>query len=183
MASTLRPFRDYDEKDVINLYAVSGTSDLNRGHLMKIQGDGWVTTNELEMLGSVGKAYGNTVSERYGVQAKVTKAGAGDVPIGMTLMDVKEEDENGEKLKFNPRKAAEMGVVLSGQAVPIVSKGVFLYSGTTLASEAPTAGQKLYCGANGLITTGVASNAQVGVALGVKDSDGCVLIRLECGAH
>ena len=32
-----------------------------------------------------------------------------------------------------------MGVVLSGQAVPIVSKGVFLYSGTTLASEAPTA--------------------------------------------
>jgi hypothetical protein len=101
----------------------------------------------------------------------------------MTLLDVKEEDENGEKLAFNPRKAAEMGVVLSGQAVPIVSKGVFLYSGTTLASETPTAGQKIYCGANGLITTGVASNAQVGTTLGVKDSDGVVLIRLECGAH
>lgn len=183
MAATLRPFRDYNEKDVINLYAISGTSNLNQGHLMMIQGDGWVTTNELEMLGSVGKSYTNTVSDRYGVAAKVTKAGAGDVPIGMTLLDVKEEDENGEKLAFNPRKAAEMGVVLSGQAVPIVSKGVFLYSGSTLASEAPTAGQKIYCGANGLITTGVASNAQVGTTLGVKDSDGVVLIRLECGAH
>ena len=48
-----------------------------------------------------------------------------------------------------------MDIVLSGQAVPLVSRGVFLYSGTQLASDAAgtgfSAGQNLYAGANGEI--------------------------------
>ena len=35
----LRPFRDYDEKDVINYYTLSGgTLPLNNGTLVKIEG-------------------------------------------------------------------------------------------------------------------------------------------------
>jgi len=181
MAITLRPFRDYDEKDVINLYHFSGTLPATKGTLVKIQGNGWISSDEIAMLGSVGNSYSNTVSERYGVSAAVATAGAADSPIGMMLFDVKETDENGEKLIFNPRKAAEMDVVLSGQAVPVVSRGVFLYSGTQLASDAPTAGQNLYCGANGEIITGNpgSANTKVGRALGTKDSDGVILVHLD----
>jgi len=181
MAITLRPFRDYDEKDVINLYHFSGTLPATKGTLVKIQGNGWITSDEISMLGSVGNSYSNTVSERYGVVAAVTTAGASDSPLGMMLYDVKETDENGESLVFNPRKAAEMDIALSGQAVPVVNRGVFLYSGTQLASDSPTAGQNLYCGANGEIITGNpgSANTKVGRALGTKDSDGVVLVHLD----
>ena len=176
--ATLRPFRDYNEHDVINLFKFSGTIPANKGTLVKVIGDGWKTTDELERLGSVGATYNNVQSERYGVAAAVGVAGAGETPVGMLLYDVKEEDENGEKLKFNPRKAAEMDVALSGQAVPVATKGVFLYSGATLAAQSPVGGTALYTAAGGEITTGSAGT-KVGQALGAPDSDGVVLIKLE----
>ena len=180
MATTLRPFRDYDEKDVINLYTYSGDLPASKGLLVKVAGNGWQSSNEPdEMLGSPGASYANTVSQRYGVTSKVSMAGAGDRPLGMLLFDIKETDENGELLKYHPRKAHEMEVALSGQAVPIIQRGMFLYSGTQLASEVPVGGSALYAGANGELTTGVASNVQVGVALGAKDaSNNHVLVKL-----
>lgn len=102
----------------------------------------------------------------------------------MLLYSVKEEDENGEKLKFNPRKAAEMEVVLSGQAVPVVTKGVFLYSGATIVGQTLGAGVPLYSDANGLLTTGKGGNDQkvVAQALGPVDSTyNTCLIKLDCG--
>lgn len=181
-SSTLRPFRDYDEHDVINLYKWSGSIPAYRGTIVAIQ-QGWTQSDELEMLGSVGASYANVTSQRYGVAAAVKVAGSGDAtPLGMLLHDVKENDENGEKLIYNPRKAAEMEVSLSGHATPIVSRGVFLYSGSGLAAESPTAGQKLYVNnADGALTTGVsAGQLSVGKALGTKDSTtSCVLIKLE----
>ena len=44
-------------------------------------------------------------------------------------MTVRELDENGERLIHNPRKAAEMGVVVKGQAVPILTRGVLHVTG------------------------------------------------------
>jgi len=126
----------------------------------------------------------------------VAACGAGETPIGMLLMGVRETDENGEQLKFNPVKAAEMGVVISGQAVPYVSRGIFHYSGSILASQTPVAQTKLYAGASGQLTTGVTLGALVGyvtasgqavsgvtspvvaTCLGGKDDNNCVVIRL-----
>ena len=182
-SSTLRPFRDYDEHDVINLYKWSGTIPAYRGTIVSIIGNGWTEADELEMLGSVGASYANVTSQRYGVAAAVRVAGSGDAtPLGMLLHDVKETDENGEKLIYNPRKAAEMEVSISGHAAPIVARGIFLYSGSGLAAESPTAGQKLYVlEADGALTTGVSSGqVAVGKALGAKDSTSShVLIKLE----
>ena len=178
--ATLRPFRDYNEHYVINLFRFSGTIPANKGTLVKVIGNGWKTTDELERLGSVGATYNNVQSERYGVAANVGVAGAGDTPLGMLLYDVKEEDENGEKLIFHPRKAAEMEVALSGQAVPVVTRGIFLYSGSVLKGQTATAGQKLYVDANGELTTGLAANQiSVGRTLGTEDSDGVVLVKIE----
>ena len=182
----LRPFRDYDEHDVINLFRLDNASTLpvSRGTLVKLADNtGWQNSQELDMLGSAGEySISNVVAQRYGVEAEVTIAGAGDQPIGWTLYDVAELDENGEKLIYNPRKAVEIECVLSGQAVPIVTRGVFLYSGATLAGETVNAGVKLYAGAAGELTVDADSgtNMQVGYALGGKDSgSNHVLVNLD----
>ena len=191
MATTvnLRPFRDYDEHDVINLFA-HRSSAVNKGSLVKVEtATGWKNTNEPTMEeGIIGASYGNTVSNRYAVRAKVVDAGSGDKPVGMTLWDVKETDENGEKLLYNPRKAAEMQAVISGQAVPVATRGVFLYSGATLnathAAQGPVAGEYLYAAANGqmMVASSVgwdSTVAKVGQVLGGMDSSNHVLIRLD----
>jgi hypothetical protein len=180
MATKLGPFRDYSEHHVINLFALDEdiTNGVTNGHCVKLS-TGWKNTDELAMLGGAGASVTNTVSQRYGVAAKVKLADANDTVLGMMLYDVKETDENGEKLLFNPRKAAEMGVALSGQAIPVLTKGMLLYSGDVLKADAPTLGQNLYCDANGELTTGDGGGNIVGVALGLKDDDGQVLVRID----
>ncbi len=176
---TLRPLRQYDDRDVINFYAFSGAMPLSKGTLVKIQGNGWKNTDEMSRLGAAGASFANTVSERYGVTAKVAISTSGTAVLGITLADVKETDENGESLKFNPRKAAEMGVVLSGQAVPVLTKGIILYSGATLTSDAPSAGATLYSSSVGeLTTTNGGGSFPVGIALGAKDSNNHVLVKI-----
>ena len=179
--ATLLPFRDYDEKDVINLFAFSGTLPATKGTLVKVQGSGFLATNEIDMLGSVGAAFGNTVSQRYGAAAKVSIAATGETPLGMLLFDVKETDENGEQLKFNPRKAAEMGCVVSGQVVPVVTRGTFRYSG---ALGTPAGGGIAYGTAAGVVTavaTGVGGGANIAVGrfLGAVDADNFVTLKLD----
>jgi hypothetical protein len=148
MAYNLKPFRDYDEHDVINLFSFSGDSThVVKGLAVKVMAPGFnpgiTNVSPTELLGNVGGNFGsNVVSQRYGVAAKVAVAASGEAVLGLTLMDVRETDENGEKLVFNPRKAAEMGVVVSGQAVPVLTKGLVMYSGTNA-----TAGHVAYVGA------------------------------------
>lgn len=176
---TLRPFRDYDEKDVINLYTVSGApidTTFNiiatKGTLVKIAGDGFKIENEpIEMLGNFGAfSVGNFVAQRYGVTSKVTISQAADKPLGMLLFDVRELDENQLPLKYNPRKAAEMEAALSGQAVPIVTKGTFLYSGIVVSGGvAATAGIDVYAGVNGVIAT--SGTNKIGKLLGSTGTD------------
>jgi hypothetical protein len=150
MAHTLRPFRDYSEHEVLNLFAFSGTAESSavmatRGAAVKVSAEGFTTgptsssaNQPTDFLGDVGAAFPLSNSQRFGVRPKVTLADSGNV-LGLTLMDVRELDENGEKLIFNPRKAAEMNVVISGQAVPVLTRGVVLYSGSAITNA--TAGQ------------------------------------------
>ncbi len=150
MAHTLRPFRDYSEHEVLNLFAFSGAAEsaavmATRGAAVKISAEGFTTgptsssaNQPTDFLGNVGAAFPLSNSQRFGVRPKVTLADSGNV-LGLTLMDVRELDENGEKLIFNPRKAAEMNVVISGQAVPVLTRGVVLYSGSAITNA--TVGQ------------------------------------------
>lgn len=183
MATNLRPFRDYDEHDVVNLFAFSGSYPQNKGAIVTIMGAGWKNTDEpFDMAGGAGAAYGNTVSQRYGLNSYVRQCASGETPLGMTIHDVRETDENGEKLIYNPRKAVEMGCVMSGQAVPVLTRGTVLYSGTTLAGLTVNAGDGLYATAAGELTNSHDStwtHVKVGKALGAKDTNNHVLIRLE----
>ena len=185
----LRPFRDYDEKDVINLFSLEDTGHslpIVKGTLVALDGaDGWKADQELEMLGSVGASFNGVTSQRYGVQANVAVVDDGNVALGMLLHDVRETDENGEQLKFNPRKAAEMEAVISGQAGPIITTGIFLYSGSGLSAETVAAGDTLYAHHNGQVEKSSGNSAKkCGIALGAKDGHGHVLIKLDCSdAH
>lgn len=150
MAHNLRPFRDYSEHEVLNFFAYSGAAENSsviqtKGAAVKLSAEGFTVgptsssaNQPIDLLGDVGASFPLSQSQRFGVRPKVTLATSGDV-LGLTLLDVRELDENGEKLIFNPRKAAEMNVVISGQAVPVLTRGTILYSGTTITNA--TAGQ------------------------------------------
>lgn len=189
----LAPFRDYDEHDVINLFAWDSASAptsfagrIVAGTVVKVK-TGFSNTAELSMLGDVGASYDNVVSQRYGVPAEITAAGEADAaPLGLMLFDVSEHDENGELLKFNPSKAAEMQTCVLGQAVPVVTKGIFLINwvgGANQDGSAPTVGGAIYAHAAGYLSADPALGAggapSLGKALGELDADGKVLIKLE----
>ena len=192
MAYKLRPFRDYDEHDVLNLFAydttglVAGSISITKGSLVKIA-TGWKNYDSgvelgggLEFIGGAGTLQpNNTVSQRYGVTAKVVTSTTGETPIGMMLYDVKDVDENGELLKYKPRKAAEMQAVIPGQAVPVVTRGIFLVQGVL---GTPTAGGTAYAGGTGQITASTGnypiSNVAIGKFLGAADVNGETLVKL-----
>jgi hypothetical protein len=174
----IKPMRGFSEHDVLNFYAWSGIVPAEKGTFVKIQGSGWKNDNEpIEMLGAPGASYTNTVSQRYGVIAKVASCGTGENVLGMLLYDVKETDENGEKLIYNPRKMHELQCVLSGQAVPILTRGFVLYSGI---DGTPTAGSVAYV-SGGAITTSsqnATESSKIGRFLGTKDVNGWALVKI-----
>lgn len=173
---TLKPFRDYDEHEVINLFGYSGSYPTNRGTFVKVA-VGWNNDLEIRTMGAFGGAsYPHTISDRYGVPAWVTACSSGDASIGVTLYDAKEVDENGELLKYNQSKADALRAVISGQAMPVLKRGMILYSGVY---GSPVGGTTLYTWNNGELSTTGASTHAVGKALGPKDSKGYVLINVD----
>ena len=186
----LKPFRDYSEHDVINLFAFGdtaqalGTSDVvYAGSCVKVK-TGWSNTDETQFLGNVGAGFNNTVSQRYGVSADVefTDGGADEAALGITLYDVREYDENGEALKFNPRKQAELQASLSGQAVPIATRGLFLMATGSWTNSANVAiNMDVFATGDGKITTlgAKAVNNRIGRTLGGADADGSVLVKFD----
>ena len=200
--ANLRPFRDYDEKDVINLFALDTTgltidtydNRIKKGTLVKASDTGWNSGQELDMPEAAGDfTVAGVTSQRYHVKAKVEIAGVNSMPLGMMLFDVANHDENGELLKFNPRKASELEAVLPGQAVPIVSHGIFLYESASLGAETFNAGAALTVAANGELTStgitlGAGNDPAVATALGAgwtssslsTAAGDLVLIQLHC---
>jgi hypothetical protein len=199
MANTadLKPFRSYDEHDVVNLFALDDPSvnlnvddvKIKKGILVSAAGNGWKNTDEaLDSHGlggatstsAPGKSFANTVSLRYGTTARVQPTASGEAPLGITLWDMAERDENGEKLLYHPRKAAEMQAVISGQTMPVLTKGVVLYKGQ-LTDVAVGAGVSVYNSVSGKGELSIDSLGaiKVGKTLGAADDEGYVLLKVE----
>lgn len=120
----LLPFRDYDEHEVLNLFALDGLADA--GTL--VSANTFNPMNGMFTYQAVGYQHAGVTSYRFVNANKVVQATSGaarnDV-LGITLYDVKEKDENEIPLVFNRKLAEEKEIVISGETVPVVRRGLF----------------------------------------------------------
>lgn len=175
--ANLKPFRDYDEHDVINLFAVNAAS-ANKGTV--VVANNGVTLTDATSLDNL-SPYGNTLSAQYNVPWTVSAAASGASKgsiVGLLLKDVRTVDENGEKLIFNPRKAAEMDVIISGQAAPILTKGIVLVNGI-VGTPGFGSGAAVSDAGGGDLKVVAYSSATVGKFLGPTGADGYALLKVE----
>jgi len=179
----LKPFRDYSEHDVINLLSCDVIA--TKGTIVKPKKQ--FNKNPLELTNTApGAQYENTISNLFNIVGSVEPVVNYDdtpIPLGVLLYDVKEKDENGEKLIFNPRKAAEMNIVLPKiNTAPILTKGLIMINDIDTSSHVsgggePDLGDIAYVGNDGKIATdGI---IKIGRFLSTKDQDGYCLVRID----
>lgn len=155
------PYRQYSDQDVINIFALDAITG-EAGSLVKISSanldaDPVGLATRTDSLGFQ-NYMGNASSLYPSVPLKVTKvATTGERPLGILLRDVRAVDENGENLQYYPRKKEELQCVISGEAVPVATKGLFMVNSRALAGGlAPAINSYAIPSANGTFT-GVAA--------------------------
>ena len=141
MALRILPFRQYSDHDVVNLYSVidsdvnDATTDTGAGDaglFVKVSAgnfdDDPITYQTNTYLGKSDYPFlgGSTMYPE--VNLKITGSTASEIPLGLTLYQTAKNDENGEKLLYNPTKQTELQAMLPGQAVPVLTKGIVTLS-------------------------------------------------------
>jgi hypothetical protein len=187
----LKPFRDYSEHDVINLFACDSIA--TKGTLVKPirslkdnNGSDSSSAGPLNMTSNgAGKKYNNIINDMFEINGKVTPVvNYNDTPkpIGILLNDVKELDENGRKLLYDRRKMEEMGAVLKDyHSVPILTRGLILINDIDITNRTggggnPDIGDAAYVGNGGKI--GTDGTIVIGTFLSPKDENGYCLIKI-----
>ena len=170
MALRILPFRQYSDHDVVNMYAVIGSDVLDdttktgagdAGVFVKVSDGNFdndpVTYQTNSYLGKTDYPFVGTTDMYPEVNLKITGSTSGEIPLGLTLYQTAKNDENGEKLLYNPQKQEELQAMLPGQAVPVATKGIFTLAAS--AFDGPAAG---YAPGKAVI----ASNANAGKVTG-----------------
>ncbi len=128
ITNRLHPFRQYSEWEVINLYSLLLNSG-DAGTLVKVvSGAADPSNSDGYSSQTVGANVPLTQSLRYETKNKITPTVSGDDKhdaLGLTLLDTRETDENGLPLRYFPQRAKEIFAVVSGQTVPVVTRGTF----------------------------------------------------------
>jgi len=187
MSTRLLPFRQYDDNDVVNMYAlvdaainesVTGVGSGDAGVFVKVSAGNF----DLDPVSYATNSYlGKTdypfvgANQYPSVNLKVTPAASGDLTncLGLTLRQTAKTDENGEKLLYYRQKAEELMCVLPGQAVPVATRGIFSLGKNAFGGGTLT-GNNLYVGSGiklsatqGNITGCTMSDAgKIGIVLG-----------------
>jgi len=193
MALRLLPFRQYDEQDVVNLFALgdtpldSTTGDGNgsNGVFVKVSEGNFnldpVSYGTNDYLGN--EAYPHVGAGMYPSNPLTVAASiSGDVPLGLTLNQTAKADENGEKLLYNTTKKEELQAVLPGQTVPIATKGIFTLSAAATGGNPLTLGGGFEAQAGGKIG-GCAANDSLSlgtvIGTGSRTSQGSIADQFE----
>lgn len=161
----LLPLRSLNESDVVPFFSLVNTGEM--GTLVTLVASNWDNKNGFDFNNAPGAAYDRVYSFRYKNNLLVRPSQSGDAAkdiLGLTLQNVSETDENGEKYIYNEEKARENSTVISGQSVNIARRGIFSlshlgYSNPTgtgdnnlpqvgdLVVPSATAAGKIYCAA------------------------------------
>jgi hypothetical protein len=181
MATRLLPFRQYDDNDVVNMYAladaavndnVTGVGSGDAGVFVKVSAGNF----DLDPVSYTTDSYlGKTdypfvgANQYPSVNLKVTPAASGDTTncLGITLRQTAKYDENGEKLLYYRQKAEELMCVLPGQSVPVATRGIFAL-GANAFDGTLTVGNAFKLSANGGKITGClhTDTSKIGTILG-----------------
>lgn len=152
----LLPFRQFDNADVINLFALDGTGlngmlvVMETGNQDPANSAGAYTTQ------AVASSWTNVTSYRYASPRKVRPSQAGDTAygcVGITLHTVALNEENGIPLATLPYdKTLERGFVQTGFVVPILTRGVItLKMNNIIGTPFPGYAAVISTGGNGKI--------------------------------
>lgn len=180
MAIRILPFRQYAEEDVVNLFAnsaannqVTDSGDGDAGVFVKVDaGDLSLDPIQYETNSYLGKTdYPFIGRDQYPVvPLKVAAADTTTACVGITLLQTAQYDENNEKLLYYPQKQLETQSVLSGQAVPVLTKGVVsLPAGAGTLPNATVGDLTDFAPGNWLVIDDVTNGKVSGVAQ--NDSD------------
>jgi hypothetical protein len=191
MAHRLLPFRQYDENDVINLFALRCDELSSSLQVMKPGTDGINADGVLVEVESANLDKGVDVNEDARFQhsynspvgrnpyptnhMKVsTPSSSGNAALGVTMRQTLTNDENGESLLFNPVKKDELNAVLSGQTVPVLSKGIVSIheNGFELAGNVYSVGDNLTASQNGKFAPLNGSSKKCGQIIGTGSRGG-----------
>ena len=178
-----KPLRDYSEHDVLNFFKLDVATG-SKATPVVIANSGWTHNNGTPKVAyniAAGQNNGNIYSPRWDIYPAVRKAVAGEKPLGLLLYDVQEVNEYNYPLIWDKQRREERQTAVSGQAVPIVGKGVFTV-GPFASGETPAPGKFLVVkgtGDLGVATSGN-GNGAFGEFLGIKDAQGYALVRINC---
>lgn len=188
----LKPMRQISEWEVFNGIYSATTATLNKGTFVTIA-TAPGNTNVLQNAsnpstpltgdaGAWGEAPSYAVSRRWKNTATVRAANSGEVVLGVTLVDVKEEDKFGINYAYLPYSARqEKRVVLSGDPVPILFRGIIKtnnFSGTP--NPTGTSANGAYVHGGELIVSAYSKATSAGKFLSAADADGYALFKVEC---
>lgn len=131
----LLPFIIKDDHDIIDMYSWQAPGTGLAGTLVTMVSFDPNNTDGYNTDAPVGtQPLAGQLSSRYEVKNRIRASASGDLKwntLGITLMDSRTLDENDLPLILFPQKAEELKCVISGQSVPVLTKGV-----VTLRSDA-----------------------------------------------
>ena len=161
----LLPFRQYDDNDVINFYSLDAETG-EAGSVVRVSSADLDTEPvkyvERTDSNSWDATLGHGLSLYPEVTYKVTKCtgtGATQRALGIMLRDVRNKDENGENLLYYPRKKEELQCVVSGEAVPVLTRGLLTVNAKALQGGLPPAINSLAISSLNGTLTGVAHDS------------------------
>lgn len=173
----LKPFRDYSEHDVINLFSLD-TANGEAGLLVKVAGSGFINNRVHGIAHNMNPHTPNVFTPRWEVKPKVTRTTTGEAPLGFTLYPVR-EDLFGFPNAYHRQLQNEAQAVVSGDAVPVIRKGLFLV-GELPSGQVPAVGKVAVPGPTGSWAVANAGTAKAfGVFLGSPDADGYTLVAID----
>lgn len=177
----LKPFRDIDEHEVINLFAAQ-EGELSKGTFVSLVSFDPDNHNGFGDPLSNLPAHAHTYD--YITNARVKSAPASTGVLGITLLDVKTNLPylNMPANLADPVRLYEQGVVPSGRTVPILKRGVVEIGGF---SGVPFPGAKGVISSSGvagqLVVAPASTNSGVvGTFLSSSGADGYAVFQVSC---
>jgi hypothetical protein len=139
----IKPFRAYDENDVLNIYSLAEASG-NAGDLVQYQSLNPSDWDGYDMNNNLAPFPGMSIP-LYVNKAKVAQSTSGSTTnvLGMAIWNTRQSDPLGRPLIYTPDRYMELHVVTSGQTLPVLKRGmVFVsgYEGTANAGSGIAAG-------------------------------------------